>query len=1428
MDNSIDALHQKGGFKMAEMLHEEHKNEVMHVHGRQSVNDGTCENKEIFAWADKNGSTAICLTDHGTQTGIPPFLAQGEEYLASHPSAKFKLVVGVEAYVQEDADEINVQPPKAHAVLYAKDSIGYHAISKATTLANKRIDSYGAPRMNREILLSQFGPGTKGHGHVVMTTACMQGYVNVVINRKFAYQKEIDRAKAKQAKYKDPMDSEYETVVNRFTEVEELIAEKRAEKATLDKLAKRTFGKREKTVKAAEGTEEYAALKAAFDADKKESEEAAAKKKVVDSEISKLSKEKTELNSKKKDLEKSIDKWIELDEEIQKLDTLISGSTTVRDDAKEALLELVSIFGEGNVFAEMQYHGIPEEAYCMPILAEIAKECNVPLCAANDAHMVTNDEKSRRKRQMLRSLRFNKFEKEMVGDDQLYMKTDDELREWLGKILDEETVDAAMRGTIEAFKMCNYKPEKKDHYPKFQSEVIGETANGAIKRIAEANIEWRYPKRKGWTKEHQARLEYELGIICSMGYADYHLIVADFLNIGRQMGHMPAERFQYLTDHINEMDLDTMLKYIREDQSEVGLFIGPGRGSAVGSLVCYLLGITSIDPLKYDLLFERFLNPERVSMPDIDSDFASECRGLVLEYVKKKYGENAVCCIMTKGTQACKGSIRNCARILGSEMYDDTRAFLSLGDQIAKEVPNAVGTSFNKKIKFYYEGKSYDSVDELNDANKTDFDEKHLPEEVTFKTIIDGLREKFADNKNALKVINDAELVEGTFTHYGMHAAGVIISDNSDVSDYIPLMWDEKNGVWKTQCDMVESESYGLLKMDFLGLNNLSIITETLRNIRKRTGISIDIERDIEIEADVLRMIYCTGQTNSIFQFESGGMKKMLRQFKPDTIDDILLLNAAYRPGPMQYLDKIVRVKHGLEPISYLVPELESILGNTYGSIIYQEQVMRICQDLAGYSLGGADMVRRYMSKKKKAKLEHEREAFINGEHSDERDITGCVANGIDADKANELFDQMMAFAAYAFNKSHACAYAFVSYYTAWLKYHYPVEYLCAVMNNVPLEKLPGLIDDCKKFGINVLPPNINESQTGFTMVGNDILFGLNSIKNVGDSATPIIEERNAHGKFVSLKDYLRRGHVKKDSTESLILAGALDMFGQNRFAMVKVLPEFTKYLKKINDKEDAIAKKTAELDELLAKEATMTEKEFAKKKASLEKSITNAKAAADEARADFNKLTVPVIPENKKERLTNEKELLGMYVSSHPLDEYQSGDKLGATAIADLAPSKEVTIFGIIKNVRKTTRKSDGKPMAFFKLEDRTAEVDINCFTKTYEQYGLLVEEDAVVKITGSCSEEESFFEDEDMVKKINVKTIEEVKPIRQSILIHVESVKEWVEIVYPLVKGFASSDGYTAVVHIGNTNTMQQTEFDVSYDILTNKVGINAKLLQ
>lgn len=790
---------------------------------------------------------------------------------------------------------------------------------------------------------------------------------------------------------------------------------------------------------------------------------------------------------------------------------------------------------------------------------------------------------------------------------------------------------------------------------------------------------------------------------------------------------------------------------------------------------------------------------------------------------------------MTRGTQACKGSVRNCARLLGSELYDDTSKFLALGDLISKQIPSKPNTSFGSIIDIYdpVSGKHFENLDDYNeDVAKNPLGrtlaEKitDLPEEVKVKKLYEKLVEDFKENPNALKILEDAKLVEGTFTHYGMHAAGVIISDNNDVSDYVALMWDSKKQVWKTQCDMVESEKeVGLLKMDFLGLNNLSIITKALRYVKERHGKSIDLET-LPIEPDVLKNIYATGRTNNVFQFESGGMKKMLRQFGPTSIDDILLLNAAYRPGPMQYLDGIVNVKNGRAPLTYFVPELEPILKNTYGAIIYQEQVMRIFQDLAGYTLGGADMVRRYMSKKKFEYLAAEREAFVNGD--EKRGIKGCAANGIPAEKANALFDQMMDFAAYAFNKSHACAYAMVSYYTAYLKYYYPLEYLCAVLNCVPLEKIPSVMEDCKTFGITLAPPSINDSLEDFVIVDDKIIFGLGGVKNVGGSAEPIIKERLSNGKFVSLKDFAKRGHVKKDSTEALIKAGAFDSFNDNRQALVKAFVSLTEYIKQLTDKTEVVDEKTNELNTLKAsyEAGEIDEKEYTKRSKLLERSITKANAAVIVAKDALDEWKVPTIVEDKRQRLAEEKEMLGVYVSSHPIDEYAKGDNMnGVTTISDLTPgSKNSVILGIIKDLRITQRKKDGANMAFFKVEDKTGEIEVACFTKAFDQYGELLHEDEVVKLIGTCQEEAAFNDDEEMIKKFYVNEIKEVKPFRDKILVHVKDIEEYTEKYNDIRNYYGTNDGHQLFVHIDNTSSLREADFQVTDAILQNKLGLKA----
>ncbi len=582
-------------------------NNQLHTHFCQSIFDGACEYEDAIKRIKEIGGSAIAITDHGVLTGIFPFIQACQK-------GNIKPIIGVEAYVQED-DDFSI---KSHQILYAKDKIGLvKGINKAVTKSNKRIDSQGAPRMNREILTEFFGVGSPAHGHVITTTACMQGVCNSIILANEKIEQKIAKIETKRDKYLYPGDESYAKADDKMNEIISQINKLREEKEVANKIVKKPIKKLETAMNAAVCTPDYDIRKEAYEKALQEIEDAKKEKEKLEEKIAKLSKDKKELNQELKKMQESMDKWIEYDDEINALLENKMSDADIKKAVNDELDYLIETFGEGNVFAEVQYHGIDLEAKCMPILAKIAHEKNIPLVAANDAHMVYGTEEERRKRQILRSLRYNKFEKEFAGDSELYFKTDEQLKDMLLQILPIEDVSEAIANVDKIVELCNYVPEKENHYPKYKSSISGETANGAIRRICRENIKWRFPNEKDWTEQYEKRLEYELDIICKMGYADYHLIVQDFLAFGRKLGHLTDEDLEYVATHISDMTLDELNEFVNTHQNEVGFTIGPGRGSAVGSLVCYLLGITSIDPIKYDLLFERFLNPERISMPKI-------------------------------------------------------------------------------------------------------------------------------------------------------------------------------------------------------------------------------------------------------------------------------------------------------------------------------------------------------------------------------------------------------------------------------------------------------------------------------------------------------------------------------------------------------------------------------------------------------------------------------------------------------------------------------------------------------------------------------------------------------------------------------------------------------------------------------------------
>ncbi|WP_097006353.1 DNA polymerase III subunit alpha [Lacrimispora amygdalina] len=777
---------------------------------------------------------------------------------------------------------------------------------------------------------------------------------------------------------------------------------------------------------------------------------------------------------------------------------------------------------------------------------------------------------------------------------------------------------------------------------------------------------------------------------------------------------------------------------------------------------------------------------------DVDSDFSPDIRDLVVEYCKKLYGVETVANIVTKGFMAPRSAVRNVSRVLGIER-DKSDYYLSLADKIAKMIPNKPNMSFAI------------CEDELREA---------------FKEKDGDSPETKAMKKDANEIIDQAKMVEGVFLNYGMHAAGVIIADGNPINDYIPLMRDEKSGDMKVQCNMTQAEDiHGVLKFDFLGLRNLKIVTMAIRSIKQRTGVDIYVEH-LPFDPKVFKYIFASGKTGSVFQFESGGMKSMLKEAKPDCFEDLVALVSLYRPGPMDFIPKYIEQKAHPERIKYLCPELEPILNKTYGVIIYQEQVMEIVQKLAGYSLSQADNVRRYMSKKKTEKLEHERKDFIYG--NPERQIEGCLARGIGETVANELFDQMIDFAKYAFNKSHAAAYAVLSYITAYLKYYYPADYMCAVLNCSPIKKIPSVLNDCREIDIEVMPPEINLSGIGFTIYKEKILFGLDSIKGTKiASVMKIMNDQNENGEYSSFKEFLRRNVADKSTAENLIKAGAMDEFNPNRHALMNNYNASATIVSKITDKEAEVKK----LREVLAE--TPEDKKS-------EKKLINAEEALILLNKQFEVIRIVDTPENMKTKLKAEKEVLGFFVSAHPMDEYRTAEELGCVSISELSETGEkINIIGLIANLKITARKIDNKPMAIFTLEDKTGTIEVCCFTKAYAKFGELLEEDAIVRLTGYVNEKEiesaendSENDEEESPEKGDVylnffaDSVKIIQPDLNDIRITINSMMEWNKILNELrLEGYLCDSGHPLTVYDKLNGEFRKTYFYVKEDILTNK---------
>ena len=905
------------------------------------------------------------------------------------------------------------------------------------------------------------------------------------------------------------------------------------------------------------------------------------------------------------------------------------------DDAEAYVREMQDIFGEKNFYVEIMDHGIREEKIVMPRLISLAREMNVPLVATNDCHYL--EEKDADAQEVLLCIQTGKTlddaNRMRMDTRQLYVKSEDEMRTLFAACPD------AVDRTQEIADRCNVEFEfgvtRLPHYP----VPAGETALSMLTRLTHEGLRERYPDAKE-TDEPWTRLNYELNVITSMGYVDYFLIVWDFIRYAKSQGIM----------------------------------VGPGRGSGAGSIVAYSLGITMLDPLKYQLLFERFLNPERVSMPDIDVDFCYERRQEVIDYVARKYGADHVSQIITFGTLQAKGCIRDVGRVLGMS-YQDT-------DAVAKAIPFDLGMTLEKALT-------------LSPLLKTMYDEQ--PE--------------------VHRLIDTAMTLEGMPRHASTHAAGVLIT-GKPVMEYVPLQRNDE--VITTQYPMGTIERLGLLKMDFLGLRTLTVIRDTLDMLREQ-GIDMkpeDIPRD---DPAVYEMI-SAGDTDGVFQLEGGGMRTFLTNMKPTCFEDIIAAISLYRPGPMESIPRYIQGKQNPSSIHYETEKLRPILDVTYGCMVYQEQVMQIVRDLAGYSYGRSDLVRRAMAKKKHKVMAQEREYFIHGKLNDDGtiDVPGCVRNGVPEEVASHLYDEMTAFASYAFNKSHAAAYAVVCIETAWLKRYHPVPFMAAILNSVygNPAKIAAYIQYCRSRGIAILPPDVNRSQWKFTVAKAPdgqlgILFGLGAVKTVGQGAVDAIIRERKHGAYRDIFDFCRRidtSECNKRVVESLIKAGAFDGMGGNR-------PQLMAVFESAMDANSSLRKQT------------------------VDGQISLFDMAFGGAPLVQENHTLPNLPDYPlRQRLALEKEIAGVYITGHPLDDYR--DVLGklpfSTADLDGLEEREdrglsldgqiVDMGGILTEVKgKATKK--GAYMGFITLEDLTGQIECLVFPKVYERYqGMMAVDDLVV----------------------------------------------------------------------------------------------------
>ncbi len=964
------------------------------------------------------------------------------------------------------------------------------------------------------------------------------------------------------------------------------------------------------------------------------------------------------------------------------------------DEAKKAALKYQDCFGKGNYFLELQDHGLPEQKLVNTTLLQMSRELDIPMVVTNDVHYTYADDV--KPHDILLCLQTGKKlsdeDRMRYEGGQYYVKSEEEMKGLFPYAWE------AVENTQRIADRCHVEIEfGVTKLPKFDVPE-GYNSWTYLNKVCYDGLKERYGDENAPAGETgqtlKERLDYELNVIQTMGYVDYFLIVWDFINYAKQNGIM----------------------------------VGPGRGSAAGSIVSYCLKITNIDPIRYNLLFERFLNPERVSMPDIDIDFCFERRQEVIDYVGRKYGQEKVVQIVTFGTLAAKGVIRDVGRVM-----DLPYAYV---DSLAKMIPNELNITIDKALQMNPD-----------------------------------MRKLYETDEQVKELIDMSRRLEGLPRHTSMHAAGVVICSRP-AEDLVPLSRGADGSI-TTQFTMTTIEELGLLKMDFLGLRTLTVLRDAVKLVKQSTGKEINLDQIDFDDKKVLASIG-TGKTDGVFQLESAGMKNFMKELKPQNLEDIIAGISLYRPGPMDFIPKYIKGKSNFGTVTYLCPQLEPILSPTYGCIVYQEQVMQIVRDLGGYTLGRSDLVRRAMSKKKQAVMEKERANFVYG--NPEEGVPGCVANGIPENVASKIYDEMMDFAKYAFNKSHAACYAVVSYQTAYLKYYYPVEFMAALMTSVIDNpgKVAEYIMVCRSMGITILPPDINQGESGFSVNGNSIRYALTAIKSVGRPVIDaVVNERKERGAYTNLQDFITRmadKDINKKAIENFIKAGALDSLGGTRKQFMSAYVQIMDHI--VHDRKNNMAGQISLFD------------------------------IVDESEKSSYDVRLPDVGEYSKDMiLAFEKEVLGIYVSGHPLEEFEDLWRRGITnTTADFVLEEEsgetrvrdnasCTIGGIISNKKIKYTKND-KIMAFLQIEDLVGTVEVIVFPRDYEKNSMKLLEDNKVFIKGHVSLEE------DRDGKVICEGITAFDEIPKKLWIKFPTMEAYQASSNELLQTLQTSDGHDSVV--------------------------------